>query len=41
MIFYGGYDDKYYQPFPDGSRLAWDPLIKGDVPAGRRRRPTP
>jgi isatin hydrolase len=27
-----GYVDKYYQPFPEGNRLAWDPLVKGDVP---------
>jgi kynurenine formamidase len=33
VIFYSGYDDKYYQPFPDGNRLAWDPLVKADVPA--------
>jgi kynurenine formamidase len=33
VIFYSGYDDKYYQPFPEGSRLAWDPLVKADVPA--------
>jgi kynurenine formamidase len=32
VIFYSGYDDAYYKPFPEGNRLAWDPLIKGDVP---------
>lgn len=32
VLFYSGYDDKYYQPFPEGNRLAWDPLVKGDVP---------
>ena len=38
VIFYSGYDDKYYKPFPEGNRLAWDPLVKGDVPVGRPRR---
>ena len=33
VLFYSGYDDLYYKPFPEGSRLAWDPLVKGDVPA--------
>jgi len=32
VIFYSGYVDKYYKPFPEGNRLAWDPLVKGDVP---------
>jgi len=32
VLFYSGYDDKYYLPFPEGNRLAWDPLVKGDVP---------
>jgi isatin hydrolase len=32
VIFYSGYTDKYYKPFPEGNRLAWDPLVKGDVP---------
>jgi isatin hydrolase len=33
VIFYSGYDDLYYKPFPEGNRLAWDPLVKGNVPA--------
>lgn len=32
VLFYSGYDDKYYQPFPEGNRLAWDPLVNGNVP---------
>ncbi len=32
VIFYSGYDDAYYKPFPEGNRLAWDPLVNGDVP---------
>ncbi len=32
VLFYSGYDDKYYKPFPEGNRLAWDPLVKGNVP---------
>ena len=32
VLFYSGYVDKYYKPFPAGSRLAWDPLVKGNVP---------
>jgi kynurenine formamidase len=32
VIFYSGYVDKYYKPFPEGNRLAWDPLVKGNVP---------
>jgi isatin hydrolase len=32
VIFYSGYDDLYYKPFPEGNRLAWDPLVKADVP---------
>jgi kynurenine formamidase len=33
VLFFSGYVDKYYKPFPEGNRLAWDPLIKGNVPA--------
>ena len=32
VLFYSGYDDKYYKPFPEGNRLAWDPLVAGNVP---------
>jgi kynurenine formamidase len=32
VIFYSGYVDKYYKPFPEGNRLAWDPLVKANVP---------
>src|SRR5919198_1237751 len=27
VLFYSGYSDKYYKPFPEGNRLAFDPLI--------------
>ena len=33
VLFYSGYVDKYYQPFPDGNRLAWDPIVAGTAPA--------
>lgn len=33
VLFYSGYDDLYYKPFPEGNRLAWQPLVVGDVPA--------
>ncbi len=33
VLLYSGYVDKYYKPFPEGNRLAWDPTVKGDVPA--------
>lgn len=33
VLFHSGYDDAYYKPFPEGNRLAWDPLVNGDVPA--------
>ena len=33
VLFFSGYDDAYYKPFPEGNRLAWDPLVKADVPA--------
>ncbi|MBX2881455.1 MAG: cyclase family protein, partial [Granulosicoccus sp.] len=32
VLFYSGYDDLYYKPFPEGNRLAWDPLVGGNVP---------
>ena len=32
VVFYSGYDDAYYKPFPEGNRLAWDPLVQGNVP---------
>lgn len=32
VLFYSGYDDLYYKPFPEGNRLAWDPLVNGTVP---------
>lgn len=32
VLFYSGYADLYYKPFPEGNRLAWDPLVGGDVP---------
>src|SRR5687768_2635909 len=32
VLFYSGYSDKYYKPFPEGNRLAFDPLIKGSAP---------
>ena len=43
VIFYSGYVDKYYQPFPEGNRLAWDPAGQGRRPGmagadARRRR---
>ncbi len=33
VLFYSGYDDKYYKPFPEGKRLAWDPIVAGTSPA--------
>jgi kynurenine formamidase len=33
VLFYSGYDDKYYKPFPEGNRLAWDPIVAGTSPA--------
>lgn len=32
VLFYSGYSDKYYEPFPEGNRLAFDPLILQNVP---------
>lgn len=33
VLFYSGYDDAYYRPFPEGNRLAWDPTVAGTTPA--------
>ncbi len=33
VLFYSGYDDLYYKPFPEGNRLAWDPIVAGTTPA--------
>lgn len=33
VLLYSGYDDKYYKPFPEGNRLAWDPIVAGTSPA--------
>jgi isatin hydrolase len=27
VLFHSGYSDKYYKPFPDGNRLAFEPLV--------------
>jgi kynurenine formamidase len=32
VLFYSEYSDKYYKPFPEGNRLAFDPLILGTKP---------
>jgi len=32
VLFFSGYSDLYYKPFPEGNRLAWDPLVGGNVP---------
>lgn len=32
VLFYSGYSDKYYKPFPEGNRLAFDPLVLGTKP---------
>jgi len=32
VLFYSGYSDKYYKPFPEGNRLAFDPLILQNAP---------
>jgi isatin hydrolase len=32
VLFYSGYSDKYYKPFPDGNRLAFDPLVLQNKP---------
>lgn len=32
VLFYSGYSDKYYKPFPEGNRLAFEPLILQSKP---------
>jgi isatin hydrolase len=32
VLFYSGYSDKYYKPFPDGNRLAFEPLMLQNKP---------
>ncbi len=32
ILFYSGYSDKYYKPFPEGNRLAFEPLILQNKP---------
>ncbi|HXH83625.1 MAG TPA: cyclase family protein [Candidatus Tectomicrobia bacterium] len=32
VVFYSGYSDRYYKPFPDGNRLAFEPLILQNKP---------
>ncbi len=32
VLFFSGYSDKYYKPFPEGNRLAFDPLILQSTP---------
>lgn len=32
VLFHSGYTDKYYKPFPEGNRLAFDPLILQSTP---------
>jgi kynurenine formamidase len=32
VLFFSGYSDRYYRPFPDGNRLAFDPLITQSKP---------
>jgi len=32
VAFYSSYSDKYYKPFPEGNRLAFDPLILKSAP---------
>lgn len=32
VLFYSGYTDRYYRPFPEGNRLAFDPLILKSAP---------
>jgi kynurenine formamidase len=31
-LFYGGYSDAYYKPFPEGDRLAWQPVVEKSQP---------
>jgi isatin hydrolase len=32
VLFHSGYTDKYYRPFPEGNRLAFDPLVLKSAP---------
>ena len=32
VLFHSGYSDKYYKPFPDGNRLAFEPLVLQNKP---------
>ena len=32
VLFFSGYSDKYYKPFPEGNRLAFEPLILQSKP---------
>jgi isatin hydrolase len=32
VLFHSGYTDKYYKPFPEGNRLAFDPLVLQSKP---------
>lgn len=32
VLFHSGYTDKYYKPFPEGNRLAFEPLILQNKP---------
>jgi kynurenine formamidase len=32
VLFHSGYTDKYYKPFPEGNRLAFDPLVLKSAP---------
>ncbi len=32
VLFHSGYSDKYYKPFPEGNRFAFDPLILQSAP---------
>jgi isatin hydrolase len=32
VVFYSGYSDRYYKPFPEGNRLAFEPLVLGNKP---------
>ncbi len=32
VLFYSGYSDRYYKPFPEGNRLAFEPLILQSKP---------
>ena len=35
VLFYSGYSDNYYKPFPEGNRLAFDLSSSAPSPAGR------